>query len=98
VRLPSGCPPYQLEEGTHENHDRLDTGCDRAGRSGILRSAAEARAAATAATAANGRPHAAAAAAAAANGRTRPGTLCSIRAGIKASFRTALPGGHALFA
>jgi len=97
VRLPSGCPPYQLEEGTHENHDRLDTGCDRSGRSGILRSAAAARAAATA-TATAGRCPDAAAAAAAADGRARPGAFLSIRAGIKASFRTALPGGHALFA
>jgi len=95
--LPSGCPPYQLEEGTHENHDRLDTGCDRSGRSGILRSAATARAAATAAATA-GRCPDAAAAAAAADGRARPGAFLSIRAGVKASFRTALPGGHALFA
>jgi len=97
VRLPSGCPPYQLEEGTHENHDRLDTGCDRSGRSGILRSAAAARAAATA-TATAGRCPDAAAAAAAADGRARPGAFLSIRAGVKASFRTALPGRHALFA
>ena len=95
MRLPSGCPPYQLEEGTHENHDRLDTGCGRTDRLGILRSAAEARAA-TATPAAAGRcPDAAAAAAA--DGRARSGAFCAILP-VVASFRTALPGGHALFA
>jgi len=61
-----------------------------------LRSAAEARAATAATAAAGSRP--VAAAAAAADGRARPGTLCAIHAGIEASFRTALPGRHALFA
>jgi len=60
-----------------------------------LRSAAEARAAAAAATA-TGRC-ADAAAAAAADGRARSGTVCAILPGV-ASFRAALPGGHALFA
>jgi len=61
-----------------------------------LRSAAETRAATAAAAAAGRCPDAAAPAAA--DGRARPGTFCAILQGIEASFSTALPGGHALFA
>ncbi|MGD9616602.1 MAG: hypothetical protein AB7H90_22660 [Alphaproteobacteria bacterium] len=99
MRLPSGCPPHELEEGTHENYDRLDTGRGHADRSGVLRSTAAARAAAAtgAAAAADGRPRATAATAAPDDGARTAAT--AERAGAEASRgRPALPAGYDVLA